>query len=109
MIPDFPHNIRIRLAQLILFCIVLMLLCLCPVGCLSLAETANRAETEQHQDATKKSLIGPILFLHYEESLASSNLNFKLLRVNCAHPNAYATAFQCSSRLTKAIEGLGTL
>ena len=30
MIPDFPHNIRI-----------------------SLAETANRAETEQRQDATK--------------------------------------------------------
>ena len=34
MIPDFPHNIRIRLAQLI-FCCALTLLCLCPVGCLS--------------------------------------------------------------------------
>ena len=31
-----------------------MLLCLCHVGCLSLAETANRGETEQRQDATKK-------------------------------------------------------
>ena len=36
MIPDFPHNIRIRLARLIFFCCILMLLCLCPVGCLSL-------------------------------------------------------------------------
>ena len=31
-----------------------MSLFLCPVGCLSLAETAHRAETEQRQDATKK-------------------------------------------------------
>ena len=29
-----------------------MLLCLCPVGCLSLVETANGAETEQRQDKT---------------------------------------------------------
>ena len=45
------------------------------------------AETEQRQDATKKNLIGPIIFLYYEESLASSNLNSKLLRFHCAHPN----------------------
>ena len=35
-------------------------------------------------------LIGPILFLYYEKSMASSNLNSKLLRFHCAqcaHPN----------------------
>ena len=31
-----------------------MLLCLCPVGWLCLPETADRAETEQRQDTTKK-------------------------------------------------------
>ena len=35
----------------------------------------------------KKKVIGHILFLHFEESLASSNLNSKLLRFHCAHPN----------------------
>ena len=34
-------------------------------------------------------LIGPILFLYYEESLVSSNLNSKLLRFHCAHPNVH--------------------
>ena len=53
MIPDFPHNIRIRLAQLKKMFHPDVALSL-PVGCLSLAETANRAETEQRQDATKK-------------------------------------------------------
>ena len=65
MIPDFPHNIRIRLAWL---------------------NWDNQRYPEQRQDATKK-IIGPILFLYYEESLASSNLNSKLLRFHCAHPN----------------------
>ena len=37
MIPDFPHNIRTRLAQLNFFCCAPTLLSLCPVGCLSLA------------------------------------------------------------------------
>ena len=40
MIPDFPHNIRIRLARLKKNCCLLMLLCLCPVGCLILAAPA---------------------------------------------------------------------
>ena len=35
----------------------------------------------------KKISIGPILFLYYEESLVSSNLNSKQLRFHCAHPN----------------------
>jgi hypothetical protein len=36
MIPDFSHNIRIRLARLKFFCSLLTLPSLCPVGCLSL-------------------------------------------------------------------------
>ena len=42
MIPDFPHDIRIRLAGLNFLCCPLMLLCLCSVGCLSLAETEQQ-------------------------------------------------------------------
>ena len=32
-------------------------------------------------------LIGPILFLHHEESLVSSNLNSKLFKFHCVRPN----------------------
>ena len=56
----------------------------------ALSEPANRAETELRQGATIF-FIGPILFLYYEESLASSNLNSKLLRFHSAHPNFYIT------------------
>jgi hypothetical protein len=52
MIPEFPYNLRITLSRLKKNWSILTLLC--PFGCLSLAETANRAEIEQHQDATKK-------------------------------------------------------
>ena len=34
-----------------------------------------------------KKKIGPILFLYYEESLVSSNLNSKLFRFHCVGPN----------------------
>ena len=44
MIPDFPIDIRIRLAKLKFFCCFLTLLIFCLVGLLSFAETANRAE-----------------------------------------------------------------
>ena len=76
MIPDFPHNISMYLYKI------------GPIKKNFVAETANRAETEQCQEATK--IIGPILFLYYEESLVSSNLNSsKLLRFHCAHPNTH--------------------
>ena len=55
MIPGFPHSIRIRLAGLKTFFVA--------------SWTANRAETEQRQEATKK-IFGSILFLYYEENLA---------------------------------------
>ena len=35
----------------------------------------------------KKNPIGPILFLYYEESLISSNLNSKQLRFHGVRPN----------------------
>ena len=35
----------------------------------------------------KKISMGPILFLYYEESLVSSNLNSKLFWFHSAHPN----------------------
>ena len=43
--------------------------------------------TEQRQDAKKTNLIGPILFLYYEESLVSSNLNLKTNFFYCVRPN----------------------
>ena len=52
---------------------------------ISLAETANRAETEQRQDATKKNQLCQILFLYYKEGLVSSNLNSKIFRFHSAH------------------------
>ena len=61
MIPDFSHNIRIRLARLKNIFIVSWR---CSVSALL---------------AVSAFLIGPILFLYYEESLVSSNLNSKYL------------------------------
>ena len=73
--PDFPHNTRIRMAKLKIFFVAS-----------SLADSQqgrDRATSERN----KFFLIGPILFLYYEESLVSSNLNSDLLRFHCAHPN----------------------
>ena len=70
MIPDFPHNIRIRLALLKTFLL--------------------RPDVKGRN---KKKLIEPILFLYYEESLVSSNLNSNLLRFHCAHPNVGKRTF----------------
>ena len=38
----------------------------------------------------QKKLMRPILFLYYEESLVSSNLNSKLLRFHSVRPNVQA-------------------
>ena len=35
----------------------------------------------------QKNSTGPILFLYYEESLVSSNLNSKLFGFHCVRPN----------------------
>ena len=41
-----------------------------------------------------KKIIRRILFLYYEESLVSSNLNSNLLRFHCAHPSTYDMCLQ---------------
>ena len=84
MIPDIPHNIRIRLARLKKE--------FHPDVALSQFRKAKlRQATGQRQSNVrkqqKKISIGPILFLCYEESLVSSNLNSKLLRFHCVRPN----------------------
>ena len=99
MISDFPHNIRIRLARLTFFCCVLMLLCLCPVGCISL-EKLNWV-SEQGRDLArsghnKKKSIWPIVFLYYEERLVWSNLNSKLFRFNCVRPSVHSSLYKSS-------------
>jgi hypothetical protein len=43
--------------------------------------------------------IGPILFLYYEESLVSSNLNSKQLRFHGAHPNVHTNDGQIANSL----------
>ena len=62
MIPDFPHNIRIRLAQL----------------------KKNVASWR-----CSVSALLAVSVLYYEESLVSSNLNSELLRFHCAHSNLH--------------------
>ena len=49
MIPEFPHDIRIRLTRLEFFLLRPDVAKSLPCW---LSETANRAETEQSQDAT---------------------------------------------------------
>ena len=73
------------------FCCPLTLLSLYPVGCLSSAflnwdsQQGRKLATSGRSNKNKIS-IGPILFLYYEESLVSSNLNSKQLRFHGAHP-----------------------
>jgi hypothetical protein len=52
--------------------------------------------------SNKKNLMGPILFLYYEESLVSSNLNSKLFQFHSAHPKFYnpTTAMGFSAMFT---------
>ena len=78
-IPYIPHNIRIRLAWLKFYFVV------------SWDSQQGRyfAKTERN----KKNSIGPILFLYYEESLESSNLNSKQLRFHGTHPNVHSIHF----------------
>ena len=63
------------------FCCILTLQNLCPVGCISLAETANRAETLQRQDATKNFWWGRSYFymirkVWYHQILIQNYLGF---------------------------------
>ena len=85
MTPDFPHNIRIRKAKM-------------------------RQPTRQRLSSVRmqQKKINLILFLYYEESLMSSNLNSNLLRFHCAHPNVH-TKLQTYSTRTDIIRCISKL
>ena len=93
MIPDFPHNIRIRLDQLNFFLLRPDVALSLPCWLSQFRKAKLRQPTGQRQSNVrthqKKILIRPILFLCYEESLVLSNLNSKLLRFDCVRPNKY--------------------
>ena len=93
MIPDFPHNIRIRLAWLNFFLLRPDLAKSLPCWLSQFSFSKLRQPTGQRlsnvRTQQKKNSIKPILFLYYEESLVSSNLNSKLLRFHCSHPNVH--------------------
>ena len=80
MIPDRPHNIRIRLAEL-------NFLLLLPDVAKSLPCWLSQFWKAQLRQPTGQISIGPILFLYYEESLISSNFNSKQLRFHGVRPN----------------------
>ena len=73
----------------IFVCCVLMLLSLCPVGCLSLEKLNWDSQQGNVTVQQTKMSIEPFLFLYYEVSLASSNLNSKQLRFHGVGPNVY--------------------
>ena len=89
MIPDFPYNIRIRLAQLKIYFLagtgILILLCLCPVSCLSL----EKFSWDSQQGRQSQSNVRKQQSYSYEESLVSPNLNSNLLMFHWAHPIMY--------------------
>ena len=93
MISDFPHNIRIRLAQLKFFLlppdVAKSLPCwLSQFSFSKLRQPTGQRLSNVRMQQTKISIV-PILFLCYEESLVSSNLNSKQLRFHVAHPNLH--------------------
>ena len=76
-----------------------MLLCLCPVGCLSLEKLnwdSQQGRDRPMSGRNKKNSIGSILFLYYEKSLVSSNLNLKLFRFHCVRPNLHSNTYIAS-------------
>ena len=84
MIPDFPHNLRIRLARL------------------KFLSAKLRQPTGQRQSNVMTQhffLIGPILFLYYEESQVSSNLNSKLFRFHCVRPSVHTLGFNAQHEI----------
>ena len=63
---------------------------------------ANRAESQQSQEATFFFSILPILFLCQQESLVSSNLNSKQLMFHGAHPNVHTSSLNTQSCIRRA-------
>ena len=75
MIPDFPHSIRIRLAQLNFFLLRPDVAKFLPCWLSQFSFSKLRQPTGQRLSNVRtkqtKISIGPILFLYYEESLVS--------------------------------------
>jgi hypothetical protein len=98
-IPDFPHNIRIRLAQLNFLLFHPDVAKSLPCWLSQFRKARLRQPTGQRlsniRTQQKIFSIGQILFLYYEESLVSSNFNSNLLRFHCAHPNEYTITRLC--------------
>ena len=91
MIPDFPHNIRIRLARLFFLLHPDIALSL-PCWLFQFKKYTLRQPTGLRLcniRTSQKNSIGPILFLYYEEILVLSNLNSKLFRFYCVRPNVH--------------------
>ena len=108
MIPDYPQNIRIRLARLFFLFPPDVVLSL-PYWLSQFIKAKLRQPTGQRQSNVRtqqKKIIGPILFLYYEESLVSSNLNSNLLRLHCAHPNDHTMFKYVSAALCIAYKKL---
>ena len=91
MIPDFPYAIRIRLAQLNFPLLDPDIAKSLPGWLSQFSFSKLRQPTGQRRRINRtrqqKNSIRPILFLYYEESLVSSNLNSKQPRFHDAHPS----------------------
>ena len=114
MMPDFPHNIRIRLAQLNFFLFRPDVAKSLPCW-LSQFSFSKLRQPQGRDKATSGCniffLIGPILFLYYKESLVSSILNSKLFMVHYVRPNlrSYCLIYILWFTHSKLKVGLGIL
>ena len=106
IIQDRPHNIRIRLVWFNSFFL------LHPDVALSLSCWLSQFswDSQQGRDRAtsgrnKKNFNGPILFLYYEESLVSSNLNSKLFRFHCVVRPNLGSCYFCK-RLEEIVNNL---
>ena len=93
MIPDFPYNIRIRLARLESFLLRPDVAKSLPYWLSQFRKDELRQPTGQRlsnvRGQQKDISIRPILLLYYEGSLVSSNLNSKLFWFNRVRPNVH--------------------
>jgi hypothetical protein len=86
MMPDFPHNIRVRFVRLNFFLLHPDVAPSLPCWLSQLNCDIQQGRDRATSGRNKKNVIRPILFLYYEESLVLSNLNSKQLMFHGAHP-----------------------
>ena len=105
MIPDFPDDIRIRLATLNFFLLHPDVAKSLPCWLSQFSFSKLRQPTGQRQSNIRTQQKS---FNCYEESLVSSNLNSNLLRFHCAHPTVltyliYINTYLCFKMHTHTI------